>query len=104
VCVGHQSLVATFTDDVVFLSPNEPVVVGKAAVRAWCAEYLKSFTIHWDKAVSEFTVAGEWAFERQAVRTGVSRPFRHPVTALTGQPVHRARKRRRGWQATSRVG
>jgi hypothetical protein len=32
-----QSLMAMFTDDIVFLSPNEPVVVGKTAVRAWCA-------------------------------------------------------------------
>jgi len=32
-----QSLMAMFTDDIVFLSPNEPVVVGKPAVRAWCA-------------------------------------------------------------------
>jgi ketosteroid isomerase-like protein len=59
-----QSLVAIFTDNVVLLSPNEPVLVGKAAVRSWSAAYLKAFTIHWDKAALEFTVAGEWAFER----------------------------------------
>jgi ketosteroid isomerase-like protein len=59
-----ESLVAIFTDDVVFLSPNEPAVIGKAAVRAWSAEYLKAYKIHWDKAVKEFTVAGDWAFER----------------------------------------
>lgn len=57
-----------FTDDVVLLSPNEPVAVGRPAVRAWCAEYLKAFTIHWDNAESEFTVAGEWAFERYSYR------------------------------------
>jgi ketosteroid isomerase-like protein len=59
-----ELLVAMFTDDVVFLSPNEPAVIGKAAVRAWSAEYLKAYKIHWDKAVKEFAVAGEWAFER----------------------------------------
>jgi ketosteroid isomerase-like protein len=59
-----QSLLAMFSDDVVFLSPNEPVVVGKAAVRAWYAAYLKAFRIHWDKTAKEFTVAGEWALER----------------------------------------
>jgi ketosteroid isomerase-like protein len=63
-----QSLVAMFTDDVVFISPNESVVVSKPAVRAWCAEYLKAFTIHWDTAVSEFTVTGEWAFERYSYK------------------------------------
>jgi ketosteroid isomerase-like protein len=63
-----QSLLAIVTNDVVFLSPNEPVLVGKDAVRAWSQEYLKVFTIHWDKAVSEFTVAGEWAFERYSYK------------------------------------
>jgi hypothetical protein len=42
---GHQcapcTLVAMFTDDVVFLSPNEPVVIGKAAVRPSAAAYLR---------------------------------------------------------------
>ena len=63
-----ESLVAMSTDDVVFLSPNEPVVIGKAAVRAWSAAYLKGYKIHWDKAVKEFTVAGDWAFERYAYK------------------------------------
>jgi ketosteroid isomerase-like protein len=56
------------TDDVVFLSPNEPAVIGKAAVRAWSAEYLKAFRIHWDKTVKDFTVAGDWAFERYSYK------------------------------------
>jgi ketosteroid isomerase-like protein len=63
-----DSLLAMVTEDVVFLSPNEPVVVGKAAVRAWSEAYLKAFTIHWDKTVSEFIVAGEWAFERYSYK------------------------------------
>lgn len=63
-----QSLMAMFTDDIVFLSPNEPTVAGKPAVRAWCAAYLKAFKIHWDKTVSEFIVAGDWAFERYAYK------------------------------------
>lgn len=63
-----DSLLAMVTEDVVFLSPNEPVVVGKAAVRAWSDAYLKGFTIHWDKAVSEFFVAGDWAFERYSYK------------------------------------
>jgi ketosteroid isomerase-like protein len=63
-----DSLLAMFTEDVVFLSPNEPVLVGKAVVRAWSEAYLKGFTIHWDKTVSEFVVAGEWAFERYSYK------------------------------------
>jgi ketosteroid isomerase-like protein len=44
------------------------VVVGKAAVRAWSAAYLKAYTIHWDKTVSEFILDGDWAFERYAYK------------------------------------
>jgi ketosteroid isomerase-like protein len=63
-----DSLLAMCTEDVVFLSPNEPVVTGKAAVRAWSAAYLKAYTIHWDKTVSDFVVAGDWAFEVYAYK------------------------------------
>ena len=56
------------TDDVVFLSPNEPVLIGKAAVRAWSAAYLNAYRIHWDKTVKGFDVAGDWAIERYSYK------------------------------------
>lgn len=59
-----ESLLGILTDDVVFLSAHEPVMVGKAAVRPWLEAYLKAFTTHWDKPVQEFVVSGDWAFER----------------------------------------
>lgn len=59
-----DSLLAMLTEDVVYLPPNEPALVGKAAVRPWAAEYLKAFKIHWEKTSLEFVVAGDWAFER----------------------------------------
>jgi ketosteroid isomerase-like protein len=75
-----DSLLAMCTEDVVFLSPNEPVVAGKAAVRAWSAAYLKAYTIHWDKTVSELIVAGDWAFERYAYKE-------HDIPSGGGAPV-----------------
>jgi ketosteroid isomerase-like protein len=63
-----ETLVAMLSADVVFLSPNEPAVIGRAAVRAWSGAYLKAYTIHWDKAEKEFTVAGNWAFERYSYK------------------------------------
>lgn len=52
------------TEDVVFMAPNEKPYVGKAAVRPWLAGYLSAYRTHWDKPVQEFTVDGDWAFER----------------------------------------
>jgi ketosteroid isomerase-like protein len=64
-----DSLMGMLTDSVVFLSPNEPALVGKAAVRPWGDAYLKAYHIHWDKTSQEFTMAGEWAFERYSYRS-----------------------------------
>jgi ketosteroid isomerase-like protein len=57
-------LLAMLTEDVVYLAPNEPALVGKAAVRPWVAEYFKEFKTHWEKSSLEFVVAGDWAFDR----------------------------------------
>ena len=59
-----DSLVSMFTDDVVFLAPNDKPIVGKAAVRAWADGYYKAFHTKWDKPVQEFVVSGDYAFER----------------------------------------
>ena len=53
------TLLGMLTEDVVFLSPNQPVIVGKAAVRPWLEAYLKAFKTHWDKPVQEFVVSGK---------------------------------------------
>src|SRR5579859_7889641 len=58
-----DTLLGMLTEDVVFLSAHESVMVGKAAVRPWLEGYLKAFKTHWDKPVQEFVVSGEWAFE-----------------------------------------
>jgi ketosteroid isomerase-like protein len=80
-----DSLLAMCTEDVVFLSPNEPVIAGKAAVRAWSAAYLKAYTIHWDKTVSDFMVAGDWAFERYAYKEHDTPSGGGPVLTDTGK-------------------
>lgn len=64
-----DTLLGVLTEDVVFLAPQEPVMVGKAAVRPWLEGYLKAFKTHWDKPVQEFVVNGAWAFERYAYKS-----------------------------------
>lgn len=59
-----DSMMAMMTDDVIFLAANGPPVVGKKAVREWIDGYVKAYHTHWDKPVQEFTVSGDWAFER----------------------------------------
>jgi ketosteroid isomerase-like protein len=74
-----ESLLGMLTDDVVFLSAHEPVMVGKTAVRPWLEAYLKAFKTHWDKPVQEFVVNGDWAFERYS--------YKSTDTPLTGRAL-----------------
>jgi ketosteroid isomerase-like protein len=75
-----DSLLGMLTEDVVFLSANEPVMVGKAAVRPWLASYYTTYRTHWDKPVQEFVVNGDWAFERYSyVSTDTARMGRQVV-------------------------
>jgi ketosteroid isomerase-like protein len=64
-----DTLLGVLTEDVVFMAPQEPVLVGKAAVRPWLEGYLQAFRTHWDKPVQEFVVNGDWAFERYAYKS-----------------------------------
>jgi ketosteroid isomerase-like protein len=64
-----EALLGVLTDDVVFMAPGEPAMVGKAAVRPWLDGYIKAYKTHWDKPVQEFVVAGEWAFERYTYKS-----------------------------------
>lgn len=64
-----DSVLAMLTEDVVFLAANTPVMVGKDAVRPWIEGYLQAFNTYWDKTMEEFTVCGEWAFERYSYKS-----------------------------------
>lgn len=64
-----DSMLAMMTDDVVFLAPNSPVMVGKENLLPWLEGYLQAFKTHWDKTVEEFQVCGEWAFERYSYKS-----------------------------------
>jgi ketosteroid isomerase-like protein len=54
----------TVTDDIVFIAPNSPVMVGKAEVGPWVGGYFGAFETTWEKTSVEFVVSGDWAFER----------------------------------------
>lgn len=59
-----DKLMAVVTDDVVYQAPNEPELVGRAAVRKWVAAYFGGYATQWQKTSIGFTVSGDWAFER----------------------------------------
>jgi ketosteroid isomerase-like protein len=64
-----DTLLADLTDDIVYQSPGEAEIVGKAAVRKWLAAYFGAARTHWEKTSVGFVVDGEWAFERYTYKS-----------------------------------
>lgn len=64
-----DTLVADLTDDIVYYSPHEPVLVGKAAVKAWIAAYFGAYSTKWEKTTESFVVAGDWGIERYSYKS-----------------------------------
>ena len=61
-----DSLMTVYTDDVVFLPANEPVVEGKAAARRWAEATFGQVTLAPSYTSSQVMVLGDWAIDRYA--------------------------------------
>lgn len=62
------AFLATVTDDIVFIAPNSPAMVGKAELEPWVRGYFDAVETSWEKTSLEFVVAGSWAFERYSYK------------------------------------
>lgn len=83
-----DQLMEMMTDDVVFLAPNTPIMVGKAAVFPWCEGYLAAYTLHWEKHPEEFILAGEWAIELYSYESADEPKDGGPVPRDTGKGIN----------------
>lgn len=54
------------TDDFVLVTPDAPLLEGKAAVAPWVTAYFGTVQTSWQKQTLEFVVVADWAFERYA--------------------------------------
>jgi len=60
-----EGLLASYTDDVVSMPPDLPVMVGKDALRAYYQEVFSQLSIeNLEMTADETHVAGDWAFSR----------------------------------------
>lgn len=64
-----QQFLSTITDDVVYVAPNTPVLVGKAAVGEWVKGYMEAYQTRWEKKTEEFIVRGDLAYERYSYKS-----------------------------------
>jgi len=61
-----EKIVSYWSDDAVLISPGQPVLEGKAAIRAYVTESLKTpgFKIHWVSEKPTFSPDGKLAYMR----------------------------------------
>lgn len=83
-----STLTSNLTDDIVYQAPSAPEVVGKAAVRAWIAEYFAAYRTAWEKTSIGFTVSGEWAFERYTYKSTDTDKKTGAVTTDVGKGIN----------------
>lgn len=61
--INSNNLLATVTEDVVYLPPNSAAIVGKSEVGPWVKGYFEAFQTQWVKKTIEFVVQGDLAYE-----------------------------------------
>src|SRR5437667_10721624 len=78
-----DKIVSYWTDDAVLIFPGQPVLEGKAAIRAYVAESLNTpgFKIHWVSEKPVFSPDGKLAYMRGKDELTVPGPNGAPVTA-----------------------
>ena len=76
------------TDDIVYQSPGEPEIIGKAAVRKWLTDYFGTTRTHWEKTSIGFVVNGDWAFERYTYRSTDTDKKTGAVTTDAGKGIN----------------
>lgn len=83
-----DTLMAALTDDVVYQAPHAPEIVGKDAVREWARGYLAAYRTEWKKTSLDFTVSGDWAFERYAYKSTDTDRATGAVSTDTGKGLN----------------
>lgn len=59
-----EAILARLTDDVVLQAPGAPELIGQDAARSFLTGYVEAFQTEWEKTSIDFTVSGDYAFER----------------------------------------
>jgi ketosteroid isomerase-like protein len=62
-------ILAMMTETIVYQAPHEPEIRGKAALRQWLSGYVGAYRTQWEKTPADFTISGDWAFERYTYKS-----------------------------------
>jgi ketosteroid isomerase-like protein len=83
-----EKIISYWADDAIVMPPGQPVVEGKAAIRAFITESLKipGFRIHWASEKLSFSPDGQLAYMRATNETTMPGPDGQ-LTTLHGRGV-----------------
>ena len=83
-----EKIISYWSDDAVLFPPGQPVVEGKAALRAFVAasQKIPGFKIHWVSEKVSFSPDGQLAYMRATNETTLTGPDGRPMT-LHGRGV-----------------
>jgi ketosteroid isomerase-like protein len=56
--------VARFAEDGIYMWPDAPEIVGRAAIRAWFSDLFERAEIELDNRTDEVEICGDWAYTR----------------------------------------
>ena len=72
-----------WSDDAVVIAPGQPVIEGKAAIRAFVADSFQTpgFRIHWKSEAAAFSPDGKLAYMRSTTTTTAPGPNGAPVSS-----------------------
>ena len=78
------------------MPPNEPPIVGKAALRSWFLRVTDQFSIDLNFSVEEVKTSGDWAFERFSFRRTTTPTGGGEPATVQGKGVHVYRRQSDG--------
>ncbi len=81
-----DAYMACFTDDAVWMLPNQPVVTGKEVARTWYQGVFDRTAFSVTPSTEELRIAGDWAYARRTYRG-------EAVRKATGELLGRGSKR-----------
>jgi uncharacterized protein (TIGR02246 family) len=76
-----------FTEDAVFMPPDSPVVIGKAAGREFARPSYENFDAEYSITVNEIEVVGDWAFARWSFTSEVTPKSGGDTTKRSGKEI-----------------
>ncbi len=99
-----DAYVRLFTEDVIYMWPNTPSIIGRKALRAWFKKRFSEYSAELSKAIEEIIILGDWAFERGNEVAEITTRSTGDVNATQGKYINLYQRQNDGsWKIARRI-